>query len=75
MGLFDSAGVEAAKEITEKADKLLDKADNLVRDAELRLGSLAHGILDRFSKCVIHLEITPPKAKASNPTPEQDKVY
>lgn len=74
---FDPVGaIAAAKEIhamaddaMAKADKLLDKADNVVHAVQVRVDSLVHGILDRFSKCVIHLEITAPKAHAVNPEP------
>ena len=74
---FDPVGaIAAAKEVhamaddaMAKADRLLDKADTVVHAVQVRLDSLVHGILDRFSKCVIHIEITPPKAQATNPTP------
>ena len=77
MGLFDEAGLKSAQEMHAladdamgKADKLLDKADNVVHSVQVRLDGLIHGVLDRFRKCIIHIEISPAKAEAVNPPPD-----
>jgi hypothetical protein len=76
MALFDKAGIEAAKEMHEladhtmaTADQLLDKADTVVHNIQVRLSDLAHGIIDRF-ECELHFKIKPVRAKAVNPPPD-----
>lgn len=64
------------KETVEKLDKIVDKLPPLIRDVEMRLFGGLHGLLDRVDcDLSFHFAIKPPKGKAANPAPEQDKVY
>lgn len=75
MGLFDSVGVDAAREIhamaddaMAKADKLLDKVGMVAHGVRADLTAMADNIIDRF-ECEIHFKIKPARAEAPNPKP------